>query len=176
MMIGRVRQFLWAAFAHISADDREFVERSLVPALRRLFFEMSVPDQCHAVRTARCAQMLMQAQNDAQSKTADVDAAVQEDKKISSQAELDESVKTMTIRGLGGTDFRPVFRYVDDLNSQGHFSDLRGLIYFTDGLGTYPDKMPDYRTAFIFVDDGYSIPEVPAWAMKVVLRTEDIQE
>jgi hypothetical protein len=36
--------------------------------------------------------------------------------------------------------------------------------------------MPDYRTAFIFVDDGYSIPEVPAWAMKVVLRTEDIQE
>ena len=59
MMIGRVRQFFWAAFARISASDREYVERSLVPALRRLFFEMSVPDQCHAVRTARCAQMLM---------------------------------------------------------------------------------------------------------------------
>ena len=59
MMIGRVRQFFLAAFARISASDREYVERSLVPALRRLFFEMSVPDQCHAVRTARCAQMLM---------------------------------------------------------------------------------------------------------------------
>ncbi len=59
MMIGRVRQFFWAAFARISASDREYMEGSLVPALRRLFFAMSVPDQCHAVRTARCAQMLM---------------------------------------------------------------------------------------------------------------------
>ena len=59
MMIGRVRQFFWAAFARISAGDREFVERSLVPALRRLFFEMSVPDQCHAIRTARYAQIIM---------------------------------------------------------------------------------------------------------------------
>ena len=34
----------------------------------------------------------------------------------------------------------------------------------------------DYRTAFIFVDEGYSTPEVPAWAIKVVLRAEDILE
>ena len=82
----------------------------------------------------------------------------------------------MEIEGLGGTDVRPVFRYVDDLIAQGAFSDLRGLIYFTDGLGTFPEKMPEYRTAFIFVDEGYSTPEVPKWAMKVVLREEDIQE
>jgi predicted metal-dependent peptidase len=104
------------------------------------------------------------------------DSEIQSDTVITSTEDMDRYLSEMEIRGLGGTDFRPVFRYVDDLNSQGHFSDLRGLIYFTDGLGTYPDKMPDYRTAFIFVDDGYSIPEVPAWAMKVVLRTEDIQE
>ena len=104
------------------------------------------------------------------------DSEIQSDTVITSTEDMDRYLSEMEIRGLGGTDFRPVFRYVDDLISQGHFSDLRGLIYFTDGLGIYPDKMPEYRTAFIFVDDGYSIPEVPAWAMKIVLRTEDIQE
>ena len=104
------------------------------------------------------------------------DAALQSDTVITCSEDMDRYLSGMEIRGLGGTDFRPVFRYVDELVSQGHFSDLRGLLYFTDGLGTYPEKMPCYRTAFIFVDEGYSIPEVPPWAMKAVLRSEDIQE
>ena len=58
MMIGRVRQFLLAAAARVSKEDREYVERSLPLELRRLFFAMSVPDQCHALRTARCAEKL----------------------------------------------------------------------------------------------------------------------
>ena len=104
------------------------------------------------------------------------DAAVQSDTVITCSKDMDRYLAGMEIRGLGGTDFRPVFRYVDELVSQGQFSDLRGLLYFTDGLGTFPEKMPGYRTAFIFVDEGYSIPEVPPWAMKAVLRSEDIQE
>lgn len=104
------------------------------------------------------------------------DAAVQSDTVITTTDEFDRYLEDMEIRGLGGTDFRPVFRYVDDLIRQEAFSDLRGLIYFTDGLGTFPEKMPAYRTAFVFVDDGSSIPEVPQWAIKVVLRAEDIQE
>ena len=104
------------------------------------------------------------------------DADIQSDTVISSADDIDRYLQDMKIQGLGGTDFRPVFRYVGDLIAQGAFSDLRGLIYFTDGLGTFPEKMPDYRTAFIFVDEGYSTPEVPKWAMKVVLRQEDIQE
>ena len=59
MMMGRVRQFLLAATAKVSEEDKAFVERSLTPELRRLFFSMSVPDQCHALRTARCAEKLM---------------------------------------------------------------------------------------------------------------------
>ena len=104
------------------------------------------------------------------------DAAVQSDVIITSSEDFERYLAGMEIRGLGGTDFRPVFTYVDELDRQGVFSDLRGLLYFTDGLGTFPEKMPDYKTAFIFVDEGYSTPEVPAWAMKVVLRAEDIQE
>lgn len=43
------------------------------------------------------------------------DAAIQEDQKITCQRELDEYLKTMQLHGLGGTDFRPVFEYVEAL-------------------------------------------------------------
>jgi len=102
------------------------------------------------------------------------DARIQSDDVISSEADLERYIDAMEIRGLGGTDFRPVFDYVDRLISEGEFSDLKGLIYFTDGLGTYPSLKPSYRTAFVFVESGYNVPEVPVWAMKVVLRPEEL--
>ena len=102
------------------------------------------------------------------------DAQVQSDEVISSEDDLERYMDTMEIRGLGGTDFRPVFDYVDRLIAEGEFSDLKGLIYFTDGLGTYPASKPAYRTAFVFVESGYNIPEVPVWAMKVVLRPDEL--
>ena len=42
--------------------------------------------------------------------------------------------------GQSATDFRPVFAHVDRLVSEGAFHHLRGLLYFTDGLGIYPKK------------------------------------
>ena len=102
------------------------------------------------------------------------DAAVQEDAKITSQEEFDEYLKTMKLRGLGGTDFRPVFRYVDELIRDHEFTNLKGLIYFTDGFGTFPEKMPEYNTAFVFLDDEYNNPDVPPWAIKLVLQNEEI--
>ena len=36
---------------------------------------------------------------------------------------------------------------------RGDLVNLGGLIYFTDGQGTYPARKPDYDTAFVFVDD-----------------------
>ena len=102
------------------------------------------------------------------------DAEIQEDAKITSQDELDKYIETMQIRGLGGTDFRPVFEYVEQLRQNKEFVNLKGLIYFTDGFGTFPEKKPDYDTAFIFVDDEYSNPQVPPWAIKLVLQTDEI--
>lgn len=102
------------------------------------------------------------------------DAAIQEDIKITTQAEFDEYLKNMKLRGFGGTDFRPVFSYVDSLVEIKEFDNLKGLIYFTDGFGTVPAKMPSYDTAFVFVDENYEIPEVPAWAIKLVLRKDEI--
>ena len=56
------------------------------------------------------------------------------------------------------------------LRKRGEFADLKGLIYFTDGLGQFPEKTPDYDAAFVFMDEeGCELPPVPPWAMKVVV-------
>ena len=102
------------------------------------------------------------------------DADIQEDKKITCQEDFDEYLKTMQIRGLGGTDFRPVFEYVEKLRKEKEFSNLKGLIYFTDGYGAFPARKPDYDTAFVFIDDEYNNPDVPPWAIKLVLQKDEI--
>ncbi len=79
-----------------------------------------------------------------------------------------------TLSGFGGTDFRPAFEYVNGLVNKGAFKKLRGLIYFTDGKGIYPVKMPPYDTAFVFMKDQYEDISVPGWAMKVILTPEDL--
>ena len=102
------------------------------------------------------------------------DATIQEDAKITTQIEFDAYIKTMKIHGLGGTDFRPVFSDVDWLREQPEFTNLKGLIYFTDGFGTFPEKMPEYQTAFVFLDEEYNNYDVPPWAIKLVLKQEEI--
>lgn len=102
------------------------------------------------------------------------DADIQEHVKISSEEEFDRYMGSMEIRGLGGTDFRPVFELMDRLIEAGEFSDLRGLIYFTDGYGTFPEHKPAYQTAFVFLDDDYRDPDVPPWAIRLVLQDDEI--
>ena len=102
------------------------------------------------------------------------DADIQEVVKITNQHEFDEYLKNMKIHGLGGTDFRPVFEYVEQLRNNKEFSNLKGLIYFTDGYGTFPAKKPDYDAAFVFIDDEYNNPDVPPWAIKLILQKDEI--
>lgn len=101
------------------------------------------------------------------------DSIVQEDTKITCTKEMDAYLKKMVLRGFGGTDFRPVFAYVDKLIQEKEFQNLKGLIYFTDGNGTFPSRKPPYETAFVFVDEGLKLPEVPPWAIRLVLPKEE---
>lgn len=103
------------------------------------------------------------------------DAAIQEDVKITTQKEFDDYIATMRILGLGGTDFRPVFSYVNSLVEIKEFENLKGLIYFTDGYGEFPSRMPPYDTAFVFIDNGDTTPAVPPWAIKLVLEESEIK-
>lgn len=102
------------------------------------------------------------------------DAVVQEDKKISSREDFEEYLKTMELHGLGGTDYRPVFEYVDELIRAGEFTNLKGLLYFTDGFGRFPAKQPGYLSAFVFLNDELADPKVPVWAIKLVLQSDEI--
>ncbi|MCC6093406.1 MAG: VWA-like domain-containing protein [Eubacterium sp.] len=104
------------------------------------------------------------------------DSEVRQDKTITSEAEFDQYMKEIEITGSGGTDFRPVFSRVDQLRASGELKNLRGLLYFTDGYGTFPARKPDYPTAFVFVRDRFEIPKVPAWAMRVILEPEELSE
>lgn len=102
------------------------------------------------------------------------DAEIKEHVKVTSQKEFDAYLRTMELRGFGGTDFRPVFDFVEQLRTQGEFTNLKGLIYFTDGDGKFPKHKPDYDTAFVFVDDLYNNPDVPPWAIKLTLRKDEL--
>ena len=52
---------------------------------------------------------------------------------------------------------------------------LKAIIYFTDGYGTFPNRAPAYDTAFIFLDQGYELPEVPPWAMRVIMTEDELK-
>ena len=103
------------------------------------------------------------------------DQEIREDVKITCPEEFDEYLDHMTLKGFGGTDFRPVFSYVEELRKQKEFRNLKGLIYFTDGLGLYPERKPDYDTAFVFLDEDYQNPTVPPWAIKLILDRDEIE-
>ena len=104
------------------------------------------------------------------------DEMVQNDQKITDEKELKEYMEHLELIGEGGTDFRPAFEYVNHLIEQGEFYHLKGLIYFTDGKGTYPKKKPPYQTAFIFMQEEYEDVDVPPWAVKLIVDAEDLDE
>ena len=102
------------------------------------------------------------------------DAEIQEHIKITSREEFDRYLETMVIRGLGGTDFRPVFDAVNELIAKKEFTNLKGMIYFTDGYGTFPSKKPAYETAFVFIKEDFFNADVPTWAIKLILHKDEI--
>lgn len=104
------------------------------------------------------------------------DEKIQSDKKIINIEELEEYMNHFEAAGSGGTDFRPAFSYVNELCRKKEFSNLKGLLYFTDGFGTYPTRMPPFQTAFIFLDEEESNPQVPPWAMKLVLPKRELEK
>lgn len=94
---------------------------------------------------------------------------------IRNRNDFERYIEHTELKGFGGTDFRPVFRYIDGLLDRHYFTDLKGLLYFTDGFGDYPLKKPEYETAFIFTGEEKSRHLVPPWAIKVLLNDNEVQ-
>ncbi len=103
------------------------------------------------------------------------DSEVRQDTKITRREEFDDFLAHGKLTGFGSTDFRPVFAYVENLQEKQEFDNLKGLLYFTDGYGIYPERMPDYEVAFVFLNEDENRPKVPPWAIRLVLEEEEIE-
>jgi predicted metal-dependent peptidase len=55
-----------------------------------------------------------------------------------------EDVATSMPVGGGGTDFRPVFKWIED-----NLDECAGLVYLTDGDGYYPQKEGNFPTLWV---------------------------
>ena len=102
------------------------------------------------------------------------DDQLRSDRRITSERDLRDYMDHFELIGQSATDFRPVFEHVDKLVAEGAFHHLRGMIYFTDGLGIYPKKRPKYDAAFVMLE-GEAHPEnVPPWGIRAILREAEI--
>ena len=97
------------------------------------------------------------------------DSMIQEHVVVRSRDEFLDYIDHVTVKGLGGTDFRPVFRLVDQMIEEKQILHLKGLLYFTDGDGVYPVEKPAYETAFIFLNSRYEKQEIPEWGLRLNL-------
>ena len=104
------------------------------------------------------------------------DDRIRKDTVIHELEELREYMDNFELVGGSATDFRPVFEHVAQLQKEGAFTSLRGLIYFTDGMGVYPKKRPIYDTAFVMLGEPPLSINFPPWAIKLVLEMPDLEK
>ena len=150
----RVRDFV------IVLDTSESTSGDLVKAfLKETFTLLKSSDSF----SAKCRILVMQC-----------DDAVRSETFLSDRGEMDRYARSFVLQGGGGTDFRPAFARIAELRGEGKLQELQGVLYFTDGKGTYPARRQPYEVAFLFLDTGEPPPEVPPWAMRLVIEPEEL--
>ena len=98
------------------------------------------------------------------------DDRVQEEIYLKSPEELKHFARGFKVRGGYGTDFRPVFKRIGELEKAGRLKNLKGMMYFTDGYGTFPAKKVPWDTAIVLFGDEAEEPDrLPDWAYKLYL-------
>ena len=103
------------------------------------------------------------------------DDQLRSDTAIHDLRELETYMDHFELTGGSATDFRPVFTHVEQLRAAGELPGLRGLIYFTDGMGIYPKKRPPYETAFVMLKEPSISVNVPPWAIKLTLTEPELE-
>ena len=83
---------------------------------------------------------------------------------IKDKNDADKFISGYTAHGFGGTDFHCVFEYADNFSKVSNGRRLKGLFFFSDACGSFPQKKKFYPTTF-FVPDGSCFSEdyVPEW-------------
>lgn len=101
------------------------------------------------------------------------DCFVQEAAVITSEKEWKEYLKRVRIQGRSGTDFRPVFRYVEELQKKGELKHLKALLYYTDGDGIYPTEKTDYESVFLLTRQPPKETRIPSWIQIMYMDERD---
>ena len=96
------------------------------------------------------------------------DDKLREDSVIRDAGELHRYMAALKLTGGSATDFRPVFEHIEALQRAGQLKNLRGLLYFTDGMGIYPARRPPYETAFILLAEPPLALDMPRWAIRLM--------
>lgn len=97
------------------------------------------------------------------------DCLIQDVALIQSREDWLNYAKRIQIHGRGGTDFGPVFAYVETLREEKKLKNLKALLYFTDGDGAYPSQPPDYETAFVLPKETGHRELVPKWGRLLLI-------
>lgn len=97
------------------------------------------------------------------------DCCIQNVKHITSRGDWETCGKSVEIQGRGGTDFRPVFQYIEKLRQKKALKNLKALIYFTDGDGIYPEQRPEYETAFVSLGKSKRQIYTPDWVRRMYI-------
>ncbi len=103
------------------------------------------------------------------------DDKVRKDIAVHDLEELRKYMEHFELVGGSATDFRPVFSYVGGLKKSGELASLRGLVYFTDGMGVYPEKRPPYDVAFVLLEEPPLSVKMPPWAIRLVLTVPELE-
>ncbi|MCI1998984.1 MAG: VWA-like domain-containing protein [Clostridia bacterium] len=101
------------------------------------------------------------------------DSVIQDDMVITDKTEFEKYMNSFEAKGFGGIDFRPAFNYMDKLIADKK-ADFKGVLYFTDGYGVFPKKMPKYKTAFVFLSESYTDEGVPNWADEIIIEEDEL--
>lgn len=94
---------------------------------------------------------------------------------LTSEDDVEELFRSFKMYGGGGTDFRPVFSYLDKRYAHSEKAPLQGLLYLSDGYGSFPPKAPEYPVAFLLPQDNdiFCEPAIPDWVTKVTILEDN---
>lgn len=73
-----------------------------------------------------------------------------------SEVTCEDDVANLKLEGGGGTDFRPVFTWVEDNKPA-----MKLLVFFTDGYGSFPDNAPQTKVLWCVSKNGLALDQIP---------------
>ncbi|MBQ7642727.1 MAG: hypothetical protein IJS67_02380 [Clostridia bacterium] len=100
------------------------------------------------------------------------DAAVTDDITVGGDDEFRKLMNNFKIIGGGGTDFRPVFDKLTKEKKNG--KKIKGIIYFTDGRGIFPDSDPGIDPCFALYGDGAEKIKTSVYAHRIEIGDNEL--